>query len=277
VTGFFTVATLLARHFPKLGAEQTTYALTVVCVIAFAAWTLPGLNEVRTTDSPPVTAMRWLDGHAAHLPGTIWIDDSCDAFATWFLERVPHQVVRNVNEIPEDAWKAGAFYVLDGGSSQSPAINFARRRKPLERIARPRHFTVGILPLDRTVRYGQGWYEEEDDGTRYWRWMSRRGVVTLPAIAPARLTLTFEIPKTLADQRPLITIAVDGRRLDSFHAGPGINRRSWPVMPDAGHAPELTIETDRVTNLAHDLPGSTDTRDLGIELRELGWWAERKP
>jgi hypothetical protein len=277
VTGFFTVATLLARRFPKLEPERTTGALTAVCVIAFAAWTLPGLNEVRTTDSPPAAAMQWLDGHAAHLPGTIWIDDSCDAFATWFLERVPHQVVRSINEIPEDAWRAGAFYVLDGGSSQSPTVNFVRRRKPLERIARPRYFTVGILPLDRTIRYGEGWYEEEDDGTRYWRWMSRRGVVKLPAITPARLILAFEAPDTLQAGHPLVTITLDGNVFAHFHANPGIHRRSWYVESPPGHAPVLTIETDRVTNLARDLPGSTDTRDLGLELRELSWSPERKP
>jgi hypothetical protein len=105
---------------------------------------------------------------------------------------------------------------------------------------------------EQFIRFGDGWYDLEGDPPRTWRWMSRRGVIALPA-REGLLHLEFDRPE-------LVTLEVDGREV------PGLN---FYVRGNSPHT--LVITGSRVFVPARERRWSRDTRELSVRLTRLVW------
>ena len=211
-------------------------AVLVVAIVArYAWWTWPALDEVRRSDSPPVAAMRSL--RAAD------VDFSLEPFAGYFL-----------------SGRASAPHMIEGVTPAASARLFARPRGRAWEIARHRHFEVSILPREDLWTFGDGWYDQEDDGRHAWRWMGVRGVTTLPALADrGRLSLTLES----VAPRAIVEVRADGALIDRFECTPRGMTREWRIA--ANHAVALELSTSATARV----PG--DPRTLGLRLTRYAW------
>ncbi len=115
--------------FAVLAAEGLDFRgrlpLLATLVATMVLWTLPALQEVRTTDSPPVAAITFVKAIADPQVSRIEVDPSLGAHAAVYLSGyVGSEVVR-----------------LKEGPGKT---NFTRPRGRLAGIARPRYFEVSI-------------------------------------------------------------------------------------------------------------------------------------
>ena len=224
-------ARLLTARLP--GVAQAVVIATIVG--RYVWWTWPALAVVRSSDSPPVAAMRSL--RAAD------VDFSLEPFAGYFL-----------------ADRASAPAVMEGLTPAASARVFARPRGRAWEIARHRHFEVSIVPPEDRWTFGNGWYDQEDDGRHAWRWMGGRGVATLPALADrGRLSLTIES----VAPRATVEVRVDGALLDRFECTPQGTTKEWRIA--ANHAVTLELWTSAIARV----PG--DPRTLGLRLTRYDW------
>ena len=153
--------------FPWLHGAGGTLLLLAIAG-RYAWWTVPAIEEVRGSDSPPVAAMRSVQAAS--------VDFSLEPFAGYFL--------RN---------RASTPYMTEGITPVAAARLFVRPRGRVWEIARHRLFEVSVLPPEDVWRFGDGWYDQEDDGRHAWRWMSGHSVAILPRLSDrGRLSLTLE-------------------------------------------------------------------------------------
>ena len=238
-TAYLILYALMAAEGARVLTARLTGVAQVVIIVAivgrYAWWTWPALDEVRSSDSPPVAAMRSL--HAADA------DFSLEPFAGYFLSD-----------------RASAPHVIEGVTPAASARLFARPRGRAWEIARHRHFEVSILPREALWTFGNGWYEQEDDGQNAWRWMAVRGVTTLPALAErGRLSLTLES----VAPRAIVEVRADGVLIDRFECTPRGMTKEWRIA--ANHPVTLELSTSATARV----PG--DPRTLGLRLTRYDW------
>jgi hypothetical protein len=208
--------------------------IIVAIVGRYAWWTWPALDEVRRSDSPPVAAMRSL--HAAD------VDFSLAPFADYFLPN-----------------RARTPYVIEGVTPVASARLFARPRGRAWEIARHRHFEVSILAPENLWTFGNGWYDQEDDGRRAWRWMPSRSETTLAALADrGRLSLTLE-----SVAPAIVEVRVDRSFIDRFTCTPHGVTKEWQIA--ANHPITLELSTSATAQVAGD------PRTLGLRLTRYDW------
>jgi hypothetical protein len=228
-------------------------------------WTLPSLNVVRSTDSPPVAAIERVRTHVDPHRAISLIDAELVPYAERSLDGFETRYVSGGGAVWGAPYRRGVL-VREGTSSDRRAIVFHRDRSHLAGIARDRYFDVSITPLRENVDFGDGWFDEERAGDDSWRWMGTRSVTMLPPLPHATLELSFAVPLDLLPAPQAITIMLDGRLLERFVATtPEVTRRFEDVS-----GRELVIETDRVAHAPND------ERALGLRLRALGWLPEVK-
>jgi hypothetical protein len=129
---------------------------------------------------------------------------------------------------------------------------------------------VGALSSMDAVTFDRGWYDEESLPPHTWRWMGKRGSVTLPPIAaPARIYLEFDFPEEGLGGAPVITLTLDERLLERADGSAGELIRIYDVEGSAAPR-ELAIETDR-TFVPAFAGESDDRRELGLRLKRIIW------
>ena len=99
--------------------------LLAMVVASMVLWTLPALDEVRTTDSPPVAAIRFIRATVEPESSRIEFAPALGPHAAVFLRGYDGPRVIRLNEGPGER-------------------NFTRPRERLAGIARPRYFEVSI-------------------------------------------------------------------------------------------------------------------------------------
>lgn len=126
-------ALLAALGIPEYGRRFTLAALVAVLVI----WSLPVLQVVRTTVSPPVAAIGEIRKLAVTTP--VHVDPRMVPFAELLLPEYPR--------IPATSLASPAEGVLlrEGASRAPGARSFERQRDRLAGIARPRYFEASVL------------------------------------------------------------------------------------------------------------------------------------
>jgi hypothetical protein len=167
-------------------------------------------------------------------------------------------------------------FLGEGAAGIAHALTFSRPATRLWWLARQRYFDVSVVP-ESAPSFGDGWYDEESDGKRVWRWMGHRGVIVIPpTIWRAMLHIRLDVPVDAFSESPVVTITVNGRVLERI-AAPGGEIDLTDVLPLRREAPnELVIETDRVIN-PHRAGISADSRDLGLRLDLLELQLEVEP
>lgn len=165
----------IARRFPRAAAAALAVVITMMI-----AWTVPALHTVRTTSSPPVAAMRWIDEREDPRTTIVCFDDRLGPHAALLLARFERCAA---SSLPPALWasRARLLFVREGDG----AVTFTR---PPTRLVRDRYFITSVLEANRIV-FGEGWREEEGSITQPYRWLDARSVIILPPAKRARLLL----------------------------------------------------------------------------------------
>jgi hypothetical protein len=276
--GYAAMYTLLAAHAFTVWERESWRVLAVVQTVTIAViiarlvwWTLPALRDVRSTQSPPVAAMKWI---GANIPRSrkLYVHGAMKPWAVYMLSGYDITLVNDAAELPVQPIGATDWFVNEGLASAGGAHNFARERGRVFDIARRRYFEVSVAPAaSGLVRFGPGWYEEENVGTGVWRWMSGRSETQLPPVqGNARLAIAFDLPTELVPRKPVIEVRLNGQVIDRFAATTLNNQKVWIVPARPGSWNELVISMDRVLNPAKE-GIVADWRDLGLELTSYSW------
>ena len=258
---------------PGRRAAPIVHAILVIAVVArYAWWTVPALQEVRSTVSPPVAAMQWLVRNAPREQAKLYVHGSVAPWVSYYLEGWRVTPVVEPSDIPAVPAGRHDYHVTEGLSGAGGAQNFARPMGRIYDIARRRYFQVSVAPITGLANFEEGWYWEEGDGTNTWRWMSGRGRMSLqPVAGRASLMLEFSVPTELVPRRPVAEISLNGEVIDRFvvtSAEPV--RKEWLVKARSDARNELIVTMDKVLNpMKEGL--IADERDLGLQLLRY-WW-----
>jgi hypothetical protein len=274
--GMEVVATFIASRVRALPRERLAIALqtlfAAIIVGRYVVWVRPALREVRHFDSPPVQAMRWIRQNVTR-GGKVYTAGGLEPFAAYFL---PDYHVIDVPDSfdPSTAHaEKNTVYAADRPSSLGQAVNFHRSHKRLWALFNRRYFEASVLPMNGWIKFGGGWYGEEqgDEGER-WRWMGPESHTLLEPLAH-RAQLGFGVTFPLqGEPAPTVTVMLDGRVVDRFVPKHADVERLYVIESRSGAPDELVISVDHVMNLSRSHAGN-DPRDLGMQLHRILWKA----
>jgi hypothetical protein len=273
--GMDVIASFVTSRLRTLPRERLAMALQVffaaVIVGRYIFWVWPALEEVRTKDSPPVLAMQWVRQHVPR-GTTIYLSGALEPFPEYFLP--DYRAVSVDAAFDASRVAPGAFVVSDAPSRLASAVNFQRPHRRLWALFNQRYFETSVVPAGGWIKFGDGWYAEEDNGQGvWWRWMRGESHTLLGPIGrPAQLGVTLAYPNDL-EPAPVVAIALDGNVIDRFVVPLGNAERSYAVPSRSGAPDELVISVDRTVNLLRSHRGP-DPRDLGLRLLSLTWKAQ---
>jgi hypothetical protein len=272
--GMDVVATFIASRVRALPRGRLAIVLqtlfAAIIIGRYVVWVRPGLREVRHTDSPPVQAMRWIRKNVAP-GGKVYMAGGLEPFVAYFLPNY------NVIEVPDNFdpstihAEMNAVYAADRPSSSAQAVNFRRPRPRLWALFNRRYFEASVLPMSGWIKFGAGWYGEEqgDEGER-WRWMGPESRTLLEPLAH-RAQLGFRVTFPLqAEPPPTLTVTLDGRVVDRFVPKHADVERLYVVDSRSGAPDELVLSVDHAMNLSRMHRGA-DARDLGMQLHRILW------
>jgi hypothetical protein len=274
--GMDVIASFVTSRLRALSRERLAMALHVffaaVVIGRYIFWVWPALEEVRTKDSPPVLAMGWIRQHVP-TGTTIYLSGALEPFPEYFLPDYRVVSVDGDFDASRVALQPGAYVVSDAPSRLAGAVNFARPHRRLWALFNQRYFETSVVPASGWIKFGDGWYSEEDNGQGvWWRWMRGESHTLLgPLGRPAQLQVTLAYPDEL-EPAPAVVIALDGNVIDRFVAPRGNVERSYPAQSRSGAPDELVISVDRTVNPLRSHRGP-DPRDLGLRLLSLTWKA----
>lgn len=257
-SGIESISALLIPFDRWKAVTVTRCILTAYCVLRAVSWTVPSLEIVRQTASPPIAAMNWIREHRPRQSIILVSSATMHPFAQLFLS--DYQVRPAGSEIEPEALSADAVYVTEG-TDPAATIVFRRGGTRLRRLARNRYFAVSVSRVSNFIEFTRGWYDAEENG---FRWMSGRGEIVLASGSrPRLLKLDFEIPYDAFAAPPIVTLDLDGRS-ERFEAHQRFLERVV-VVPSGNRGHRLAITTTQTVNpAARHLSG--DTRHLGLRL-----------
>lgn len=132
-------ALLAALGIPRRGERVTLAAVAALLIL----WTIPALNVVRTTPSPPAAAVAGIRELA---PPVVHVDPRLAAHAELLLPDLERRVASSLHP-------PGEGVLLREGASRAPgALSFVRERGRLAGIARPRYFEAAVIPALQEAR-----------------------------------------------------------------------------------------------------------------------------
>jgi hypothetical protein len=249
-------------------ALQTLFAAIIVG--RYVVWVRPALREVRHFDSPPVQAIRWIRQNVPR-GGKVYTAGGLEPFAAYFL---PDYHVIDVPDSFDPSMmhaEKNAVYAADRPSFSAQAVNFRRSHNRLWALFNRRYFEASVLPLSGWIKFGAGWYgEEQGDEGQQWRWMGAESRTLLEPLAH-RAQLGFSVTFPLqGEPTPNVTVMLDGRVVDRFVPKKADVDRLYVVDSRSGAPDELVLSVDHVMNLSRSHTGS-DPRDLGMQLHRILW------
>lgn len=245
---------------------------TGALALLMIGWSWPALGAVRSSIAPPVAVVDWIRNHVEPHHAVVYVDAGMIPYALWYL---PEYQLRFCEKgvPPPAAWtsRVPGYYLAEGTSTSPSAFQASRPHGRVWDVVRHRYFDVAVRPVTEMIVFGDGWYDEEQSGTRIWRWMGARATVDLPPVrGSARLTLDAFAPLDALKGPPLVTVSVDGAVLDRFRATKPDLEREWIVEGGGAATRRLMIETDGVVTPSASHAGS-DTRTLGLRVNSIGW------
>jgi hypothetical protein len=259
----------LVRSIPRQRLAAGIQILFAVIVIGrYIFWVWPGLEEVRTKDSPPVLAMHWIRQHVPRSK-PIYVSGALEPFSAYFL---PDYHAASLDDDFDPArLDPNGYIVSDAPSRMVLAVNFQRPHRRLWALFNQRYFETSVVPAEGWIRFGAGWYgEEQSAGGAWWRWMGRESHTLLgPLRRPALLGISATFLLDFGS-KPVVTIGFDGHVIDRFVPEHSDVQRFYRIPSRTGAPDELVISVDKPVNLARIHRGS-DPRDLGLQLHLLTW------
>jgi len=256
------------------GEKQWRKVIAIVgssFVLAFLVlWGIPAIRETRRI-SPTEEAMRWIRANVSPAEGKLYVAFGMVPFVEYSLPDYRMEQVLDERAIPVEGRGELSYLVTEGATGDPSGENFIRPRDRLWKIVRQRYFEVCVVPLRNSARFAEGWYEAENTGAEVWRWMGRRSVTWLPAVAGlSTLRLNMQFPLDTLPSTPTVTVRFNGKIVDEFRPSDWQLERRYELVSLSGAENELVIETSVAVNpLAQGL--NDDPRDLGILLRSMSW------
>jgi hypothetical protein len=272
--GMDVVATFIAsrvRAFPRERLAAVLQALMAAVIIGrYVLWVWPGMRAVRTTDSPPVQAIRWIRQNVPR-GEKVYTAGGIEPFAAYFLTDYKVIVAEDNFDPSKAPADRNAVFVADRASSLAQAINFRRTRGHLWALFNRRYFEASVVQIARWIKFGAGWYgDEEGDSGDHWRWMASESHMLLaPLDHRAQLGLALSFPLD-AEPPPTVTVMLDGVVVDRFVPKKADVERSYVVPSRSGLPDDLVLSVDHVVNFSR-LHRSNDPRDLGLALHRILW------
>lgn len=262
--------------------ENVGLILVAGLALGMACWSYPLTKLLRSEESPPVRASRYLMETLDPNRDVLYYDGLFRPHVEFYLsnfETLQRDQVVEGNLINPVAARPRIYgltvnpvFGVDGqGFHWTPG----RGTRRLRRLSLGRYFDAyvsDITDMQRVV-FLSGWFQEESGGGQTWRWMSHRGKVALLGGAEAMtLRLRSVVASAAGDNdRPMIVLRLDGSEVDRFTAKGNEVDRTLVVKPAPGRLwSTLVIETDQtITPSRLGLIG--DDRELGLQCFALGW------
>lgn len=240
--------------------------LAGVVVIVFGAWTWPALTVQRTTDAPPVQALKWVLANApAGVP--IIVHGGLGPHTDIYLANRAHSWFDKPEEL---ATAPGNAYVVQPHGVPR-AFNFERPKGRLWKTVRQRHFEASVLPLANMVAFDSGWYGEEGTGGETFRWMAKEGRLLLPPLpGMGTLSMRFHVPEDLVEA-PSIDVVFNGQTVETIVGRKGAVERRWTLLSRRWQPNELRIVTSATANPKR-MHGIDDDRELGLLMKGVTWF-----
>ncbi|HEX6179161.1 MAG TPA: glycosyltransferase family 39 protein [Thermoanaerobaculia bacterium] len=245
-------------------------ALAGALAIAFAVYTIPALNVVRTTVSPSVLAAEAVSMHV--LPtDSLYVAHTMSKFVDLLVPGMTYRRVIDDRSLPL-AKHDRAWLLAELNKIKPEGFIFQRDRGALWNISRRHYFEIVLKPLREVPQFGAGWYDTETDDIHEWRWMGARSVALLPPQnGETLLRIGLGIPAETMGANPQITVKINGKVIDQFHTTAGYIERDVHVTPAPATQPNvLELSIDRTVNPFEARTGP-DRRTLGLRLRYLAW------
>jgi hypothetical protein len=258
-------AEVLATPLRRWSAVGQVIVLLLITA-RFIHWTIPALQEVRHTDSPPYAAMQWL---RAHVPprGLVRVHGSLMPFAGYYLNDRDVRLANDFHKLPRMAVGPDEYFAMEGVVNGAE-VTFRRENERLLQIARKRYFETSIVRVASIWTFDEGWYDRETDGQMIWFWMGKRGKVLLPATS-GRMSLRMTL-NTVHGETSEVEVWLNRQLLQRFRAGEEPFHGQWLVTSRMDAPNELFILSSNSVNLkAKGI--SEDGRDLGLQLTSYSW------
>lgn len=249
-----------------MGRSAIHAAFAGVVVIVFGAWTWPALTVQRTTDTPPVRALKWV---LANVPPNVpvIVHGGIGPHTDIYLANRPHTWFDRQEDL---ATAPGNAYVVQPGSALR-AFNFERPKGRIWKIVRQRHFEASVLPISNTILFTDGWYGEEGTGGEMFRWMSKEGRILLPQLpGMGTLSVRFHVPEDLP-RAPSIDVVFNGQTIETIVGTRGTVERRWTLLSRRWQPNELRIVTSATAN-PRRMHGGDDDRELGLLMKSVTWF-----
>lgn len=241
---------------------------TALLVMHFVRWFWPTLQVVTRTDHPVVAAIHYARDQGRR----VYLDNEFILHADHLLRGREYTLVYEEDQdLKEADYAPGHLYVLEGNAGQ-PGMRLFHRNEAMKmlQVARPRFFTVSVVPMNRYIRYRDGWYSNEYGGDTWWRWMQGSSKTLVPPLdGNGVLWLKLGVPID-AVRQATITVTWNGAVVDRVTTTKEEIELRYTLPSRAGAANELQLATSAVTNLAREGRGP-DNRDLGLVLRGIDW------
>jgi hypothetical protein len=257
-------AILLADGLQRIG-KMYAPVLAAALIAAFAVYTIPALTPVRNEVAPSIQAARAVPQLVDPRRARLYVGHTMSKFVDLVTPGFPYTRIVDDRVMPlstaRPAWVLSEL--TKGGEG---GFVFRRERGNLWNIARRHYFGIKLQQLERQPRFLSGWYLAESTYIHEWRWMGARSITILPPAGEQTLLRIHLSPAgEVASQNPTITIKLNGTLLDQARIS-GDFDRDYRVKAAPNGAPNvLELTTDKT------IRPSSDTRTLGLKLRELGW------
>lgn len=258
-------AVFVADGIARVG-KRREWMLSAALVAAFIVYTFPALTPVRNEVAPSIVAASTAAQRIDPRREQLFVGHTMMVFMDLLAPGFPYTRVVDDRAMPVDA-REHSWLLAEITTTKDEGFVFRRRRGALWNISRRHYFDIKLAPLEQRARFVSGWYEPEYEETHQWRWMGRHSVTHLP---PARgetlLRVHFGVPGELVEQRPTITVRLNGRVAGTIAVTGDSIERDFHVEPAPRGLPNvLELSIDR-TVPAHEPP-----REHGLRLRYLAW------
>ena len=201
--------------FAADGIARTKWPRVIAGILtaAFIIWTIPALNIVRTTVSPPVAAVN----AAKQQPGQLFVGITMTTFVDLLAPERTYIRVMDDRALPlSDA--TNGWLLAERTRTEPRGQLFRRERGHLWNIVRHQFFEVKLEPITRRAQFVEGWEPPEIDGSEEWRWMTGKSTTLLP---PREGLLRMHF---FAAEEGEVVIALNGEVLERFRAGGYVER-----------------------------------------------------
>jgi hypothetical protein len=267
-------AILAADGIDRVTARRrdVEWAAGGLLILAFAIFTWPALEVVRTTDSPPYAALRAVREHLDASRDQLYVGFAMSPFVEYFEPAFPWTKVLDERALPLSQPKKRAWLLTEIDATKPSEFVFTRAHEQLWHIARRHYFDVALEPFTAVPQFGSGWYLPERNGQEENRWMARHSTTILPGrTGDTVLRLVYDIPDELMPQHPTVTVKLNGVIIDQSQPSESHPSRDFHVVPAPNNQPNtLELAIDRTLNPRAQHLGD-DPRELGLLIHFLAW------